>query len=113
MTKDFVAPKKVTLPDRAEMLRRLTGVESMDHLVKEFYPLIIKRLAGRETDAYTINLALSLAISDYQKKHETLPGMELVQAYQKAFVTAIVDDDQVRNLTHQLIDQVREQTRRH
>lgn len=87
-----------TLPESADILCRLVEFDNESHAVERLYPLIQRRMAGRETTALGLVLGLHLIIADYTEGMP--PVMESVMLYRlPEFVRVLVDDEEVRNET--------------
>uniref|UniRef100_UPI003F490D50 hypothetical protein n=1 Tax=Streptomyces sp. CA-136453 TaxID=3240050 RepID=UPI003F490D50 len=54
----------ITMPDRAEITRRLESVDDEINMSQRFYPLIAKK-AGATLSGRGIALTLRLAVADY------------------------------------------------
>ena len=89
------SPKTTTLPEREEMMRRLKSVMDDSDAVENFYPLILKA-AGSELVGMGVVMMLQMAIADFTA--DQTPFMALVlQSSVDAYITALVDDEEVRN----------------
>lgn len=88
------SPKTITLPEREDMLRRLKSVMDEPHAVERFYPLILKN-AGRELVGMGVVMMLQLAVADYTADLPPIMGT-LVQMNVDDYITALVDDEEVR-----------------
>lgn len=89
------SPKTIILPDREDMLRRLKSVMDEPHAVEQFYPLILKD-AGRELVGMGVVMMLQLAIADYTAGLPPVMGA-MLQMRVDDYITALVDDEEVRN----------------
>lgn len=56
----------ITLPDKEEMLVRLTAIDDTPRLVKKFYPLLLEQ-AGQQKYRSGVELMVKLAIDNYTK----------------------------------------------
>ena len=89
------SPKTIILPDHEDMLRRLKSVMDEPHAVEQLYPLILKN-AGRELVGMGVVMMLQLAIADYTAGLPPIISI-LVQQRVDDYITALVDDEEVRN----------------
>ncbi|HSX14815.1 MAG TPA: hypothetical protein VLE72_02795 [Candidatus Saccharimonadales bacterium] len=96
--------KTIRLPERDDMLQRLTGVMDDPHAVERFYPLIL-RSAGRELNGMGVVNMVALAIEDYCNG---MPPVVKSAVYMnlRRYVTALIDDDVVRADAFALLDEV-------
>jgi hypothetical protein len=94
----------VTLPERDDMLARLKGVMDEPHAAERLYPLLLGH-AGEEKAAEGIALMFILAIADYTQGLPPALGITLDLLLPR-FVTAIVDDEDVRAATLEFIQSV-------
>lgn len=96
-------PKKIQLPDRDDMLRRLKSVSEEKHAVEKLYPLMLKS-AGRKLLGQGVVLMVYQAITEYAEGNAMLAKIWELQA--KHLVTALVDDEEVRSDALRLVDDV-------
>ena len=100
-------PKTIVLPEREDMLRRLKSVLDEPHAVERFYPLILKD-AGRELVGMGVVMMLQLAIADYTAGMPPIM-MAVVQMNVDDYITALVDDEEVRGDALAMMRSVRAQ----
>ena len=93
--------KTVTLPQRDDMLARLKGVMNEPHAEHGFYPLLLRH-AGQPKMPEGIALMFVLAITDYTRGMPDALAMGLDLMLPR-FVAAIVDDEDVRRETLEVI----------
>lgn len=84
----------ITLPERDDMLRRLTAVDNTDHMIAGLYPLILKG-AGQPKTALGVILLIQLAIFDYCAGLPPVMGLALGMRLSE-YVAALIDDEDVR-----------------
>jgi hypothetical protein len=82
--------KRITLPERDEMLRRLTGVIDVDYVTQNFYPLLLKD-AGEPKTAAGLALMFQLAIFDYAAD-KPAPVKRTLNVAVPRFLAALTDD---------------------
>jgi hypothetical protein len=87
-------PATATLPDRAELLRRVTAVDNDPHIVEKFYPHILEH-ASQEKTGLGVALALALAAANYTADLPEVLG-RVIEVRLPSYVRAIVDDPQVQ-----------------
>lgn len=80
----------ISLPGSDEMLRRLVAFDGTEHLVKGFYPRLL-RSAGRTLTPDGVARMLLLAIYDYTRNLE-LAAMAMLNLMVPSFIEALVDD---------------------
>jgi hypothetical protein len=96
--------KAVELPGRDEMLRRLKTVIGDQRTVDDFFTLIVKN-AGKKLNGMGIVHMFYLATAEYSQT--TLPMMARLLEFQaKQFITALVDDEEVRGDALRFIDKI-------
>ena len=85
--------KKITLPNREEMLERLSKVCDIDHTRQKFFPKLLQH-AGEEKVAQGVVMILALAIHDYT---DGMPPMMSSLLYMSApqYIDALVTDPEV------------------
>ncbi len=85
--------KRITLPEREEMLRRLVAANDEPHYQEGLYPLLLKN-AGQQRIAGGVVTMFALAIADYTKD---MPGTmrSLVFMSVPDLIDALVDDKEV------------------
>ncbi|MEU3504271.1 hypothetical protein ABZ726_27205 [Streptomyces hundungensis] len=86
----------VTMPDRAEMMRRLEAVDDEINMSQRFYPLIAKK-AGATLSGRGIALALRLAVADYVGAGLPPVMAGVLDRLLPEYVEALVDDPGVRS----------------
>ena len=92
----------ITLPKYDDMVARLDSVDNDSYTKERFHPLILKD-AGRELAAADVVLKLELAIHDFAASSGRMTGV-LMRMRIKDYITAIVDDDVVRDEALNLVD---------
>lgn len=95
--------KKVILPQREEMLRRLLTVSDESHFQERFYPLLLK-YAGRTLLPHGILMMLALSIDDYCRG---MPPVMISIMYMTApkIVDALIDNHEVAKEVNNLLAQ--------
>jgi len=87
----------VTLPERDDMLARLTAVIDVPHTVRGFYPLLLEH-AGQAKTPEGVALMFLLAVGDYATTQPVASQRTLYIAL-PLMVAAIVDDGDARAAT--------------
>jgi hypothetical protein len=84
----------ITLPERDDMLARLTAIDDEQHLVRRFYPKILKA-AGQQRAAGGVVMLVQLAIVDYMEGMPAVLG-QVMMLRRDQFVLALIDDETAR-----------------
>lgn len=85
--------KMVTLPERAEMFRRLLALNSNPHLVKYLYPRFLA-CAGEERTADGVVLLVTTTMQDYTSNMQPVM-LRLTLNLAPLFVRLLIDDPDV------------------
>lgn len=84
--------KVFTLPNRDEMMRRLTSVMDEPHAIQNFYPLLARH-AGEEKAGMGVVMMLQLAIHDYTQGMPPIMA-NILQMRVDDFLKALIDDEE-------------------
>jgi uncharacterized membrane-anchored protein YjiN (DUF445 family) len=96
--------KKVTLPDRDEMLKRLLKVSSDPHAQNRFYPILLQS-AGQELVAHGVVMMIVLAIYDYTNNMS--PAMSnLMYMQAPRIIEALVDDEEIATEAKSFLEEI-------
>lgn len=86
--------RRITLPDRDDMLRRLRKVSTQEAFETCFYPYIVQE-AGAQRDASGIVMILQLAFMEFLKRQPKVVAAALLMRTEE-YVRALVDDKKVQ-----------------
>lgn len=94
----------ISLPNKEEMLQRLTALDADPHLQQKLYPLLLKN-AGREKYPLGVVILLNLALNDYTENNPPEVAAT-VSLRAPQFIDALVPDskkaDEVKQLWRQM-----------
>lgn len=95
-------PKTITLPQSAEMKRRLIAVDGNQYVVNRFYPIILRSAGKQHMSGEDVVRMLVEAIDTYTS-HE--PTVKMLRAALEEYVTVLIDDERVLRDAHAMIDE--------
>ncbi len=93
--------RTITLPDEAELTRRLTTVSADVDLVRGFYPIAARRAAGRELTGEGVVINFTQSIASYTNNRIVGGRIRLLL---KKYMEAIIDDEKARTAAIAMID---------
>ena len=102
-------PTMFHLPDRDEMANRLIAVDGNGHMVRNFYPRLLRE-AGRKLPPFGFIMMMTLAIDDYVRSSNLGPASQMTAHMMlmrvRTYADKLIDNETSLAEVHGLLDEM-------